>query len=126
MTRLGSFRLPLLALLPALAFAATSPLASAQETSVKLRDSFPIGSGEGTLCQVQDRSYENAAKQSIFDRSWTVVAAILVARSAISLPFNHPKPMCWHLSHSTARHRLPAARMSRTKVWAGLTGMFAS
>ena len=73
MTRPGSFRLPLLALLPALAFAATSSLASAQETSVKLRDSFPIGSGEGTLCQVQDRSYENAAKQSIFDRSWTVV-----------------------------------------------------
>src|SRR5690606_41782216 len=72
MTRPGSFRLPLLALLPALAFAATSSLASAQETSVKLRDSFPIGSGEGTLCQGQDRSYENAAKQSIFDRSWPV------------------------------------------------------
>lgn len=68
-----NFRLPLLALLPALALAATATSASAQDTPVQLRDSFPIGSGEGTLCQVQDRSVENKAKQSIFDRSWTIV-----------------------------------------------------
>lgn len=73
MTRQGLFHLPLLALLPALALATTSSLASAQETPVQLRDSFPIGTGGGTLCQVQDRSSENPAKQSIFDRSWTVV-----------------------------------------------------
>lgn len=65
--------MPLLALLPALALATTASAASAQDKSVQLRDSFPIGSGEGTLCQVQDRSLENKAKQSIFDRSWTVV-----------------------------------------------------
>ncbi len=66
-----NFRLPLLALLPLLA--ATSSLAHAQGTPVSLRDSFPIGSGDGTLCQVQDRSIENKAKQSMFDRSWAVV-----------------------------------------------------
>ncbi len=65
------FRLPFLAMLPVLA--ATSSVAYAQGTPVALRDSFPIGSGDGTLCQVQDRSLENKAKQSIFDRSWAVV-----------------------------------------------------
>ncbi len=65
------FRLPLLALLPVLA--ATSSVAFAQGTPIALRDSFPIGSGDGTLCQVQDRSLENKAKQSMFDRSWAVV-----------------------------------------------------
>ncbi|MEP2103544.1 MAG: CHAT domain-containing tetratricopeptide repeat protein [Parasphingorhabdus sp.] len=67
----GEFRLPLMALLPILA--ASSSLAHAQGMPVSLRDSFPIGSGDGTLCQVQDRSLENKAKQSIFDRSWAVV-----------------------------------------------------
>ncbi len=73
MIRPSDFRLPLLALLPALALTATSSVAHAQGTPVALRDSFPIGSGDGTLCQVQDRSLENKAKQSIFDRSWAVV-----------------------------------------------------
>ncbi|GAA0473090.1 CHAT domain-containing protein [Parasphingorhabdus litoris] len=67
----SDFRLPLLALLPVLA--AASSVAHAQGMPVSLRDSFPIGSGDGTLCQVQDRSIENKAKQSIFDRSWAVV-----------------------------------------------------
>ena len=45
----------------------------AQTRPVLLRDSFPIGNGEGILCQVQDRSIENPARQSMFDRSWAVV-----------------------------------------------------
>lgn len=65
----SNFRLPLLAL----ALATSSSVAYAQGTPVALRDSFPIGSGDGTLCQVQDRSLENKAKVSIFDRSWAVV-----------------------------------------------------
>lgn len=45
----------------------------AQQRPVLLRDSFPIGDGGGILCQVQDRSVESPAKQSIFDRSWAIV-----------------------------------------------------
>lgn len=45
----------------------------AQERPVLLRESFPIGDGGGILCQVQDRSVENPAKQGIFDRSWAIV-----------------------------------------------------
>jgi len=53
---------------------ATSPLtAFAQGTPVSLRDSFPIGNSDGTLCQVQDRSIESQAKRNMFDRSWAVV-----------------------------------------------------
>lgn len=52
----------------------SSPMvAFAQATPVSLRDSFPIGSSEGILCQVQDRSIENKAKANMFDRSWAVV-----------------------------------------------------
>lgn len=47
--------------------------AHAQQRPVLLRESFPIGDGGGILCQVQDRSVENPAKQSIFDRSWAIV-----------------------------------------------------
>lgn len=47
--------------------------ASAQTGSVLIRDSFPIGDSDGILCQVQDRSVANPAKQSIFDRRWAVV-----------------------------------------------------
>ncbi|MGB3377609.1 MAG: CHAT domain-containing protein [Allopontixanthobacter sediminis] len=47
--------------------------AAAQERPVLLRESFPIGDGGGILCQVQDRSVENPAKQGIFDRSWAIV-----------------------------------------------------
>ncbi|MEH6757467.1 MAG: CHAT domain-containing tetratricopeptide repeat protein [Parasphingorhabdus sp.] len=64
-----NFRLPLLVL----ALTTASTIAHAQGTPVALRDSFPIGSGDGTLCQVQDRSLENKTKISIFDRSWAVV-----------------------------------------------------
>nr|WP_298929117.1 CHAT domain-containing protein [uncultured Erythrobacter sp.] len=46
---------------------------SAQSSPVLTRDSFPIGDGSGILCQVQDRSVENPAKQTIFDRRWAVV-----------------------------------------------------
>lgn len=53
---------------------ATGPVtAIAQGTPVSLRDSFPIGSSDGILCQVQDRSIENKAKNNMFDRSWAVV-----------------------------------------------------
>ncbi len=47
--------------------------AAAQSAPVLLRDSFPIGEDGGLLCQVQDRSISNPARQSIFDRSWAVV-----------------------------------------------------
>lgn len=47
--------------------------ASAQTGQVLTRDSFPIGDSDGILCQVQDRSVSNPAKQSIFDRRWAVV-----------------------------------------------------
>ena len=47
--------------------------ASAQSGSIALKDSFPIGSSDGTLCQVQDRSADSKAKQDIFDRRWAVV-----------------------------------------------------
>lgn len=47
--------------------------ASAQSGGVLTRDSFPIGSSEGILCQVQDRSTANPARQTIFDRRWAVV-----------------------------------------------------
>ena len=53
------------------AFVSTPVLA--QQRPVLLRESFPIGDGGGILCQVQDRSVENPAKQSIFDRSWAIV-----------------------------------------------------
>lgn len=48
-------------------------VAEAQGRPVLLRDSFSIGSGDGVLCQVQDRSAENAVAQSSFDRAWAVV-----------------------------------------------------
>lgn len=47
--------------------------ASAQSGSVLTADSFPIGDSNGILCQVQDRSLRNPAKQSIFDRRWAIV-----------------------------------------------------
>ncbi|MBD3728800.1 MAG: CHAT domain-containing protein [Sphingomonadales bacterium] len=49
-----------------------TPLA-AQERPVLLRDSFPIGASGGILCQVQDRSVGNPARQTMFDRNWAVV-----------------------------------------------------
>jgi CHAT domain-containing protein len=55
-----------------LGFVPATP-AIAQGTPVLLRDSFPIGSGEGILCQVQDRSVGNPARQTMFDRRWAVV-----------------------------------------------------
>jgi CHAT domain-containing protein len=65
-SRIGTILLTLgLAMTPATAFA--------QGTPVSLRDSFPIGSSQGILCQVQDRSIENKAKANMFDRSWAVV-----------------------------------------------------
>ena len=60
-------------ILSLLALAAGSSAAFGQGTPVTLRDSFPIGRADGILCQVQDRSIESKAKQSMFDRSWAVV-----------------------------------------------------
>ncbi len=65
-TRIGT-------LILALGLLSSPVTAFAQGTPVSLRDSFPIGSSEGTLCQVQDRSIENKAKADMFDRSWAVV-----------------------------------------------------
>ena len=47
--------------------------AQAQGAPVLLRDSFPIGSADGILCQVQDRSVGNPARRTMFDRRWAVV-----------------------------------------------------
>ena len=47
--------------------------ARAQGTPVLLRDSFPIGSADGILCQVQDRSVGNPVRRDMFDRRWAVV-----------------------------------------------------
>lgn len=47
--------------------------AAAQTRPVLLRDSFPVGSGDGILCQAQDRSLANPARQSMFDRNWAVI-----------------------------------------------------
>lgn len=69
MTGLKQLSLPLVALMTI----ASPSIAMAQGTPVILRDSFPIGEADGILCQVQDRSLENKAKNSIFDRSWAVV-----------------------------------------------------
>lgn len=55
------------------ASAAMVTTASAQSSFILTRDSFPIGKSDGILCQVQDRSVSNPAKQSIFDRRWAVV-----------------------------------------------------
>lgn len=57
----------------AMALATSPSVAQAQGTPVTLRDSFPIGKSGGILCQVQDRSLGNKAKESMFDRSWAVV-----------------------------------------------------
>lgn len=54
-------------------FAVSMTGASAQTGSVLTTDSFPIGDSNGILCQVQDRSLNNPAKQSIFDRRWAIV-----------------------------------------------------
>lgn len=59
-------------LLTAFVAVIASPLV-AQERPVLVRDSFPIGGNGGILCQVQDRSIENPARQSPFDRRWAVV-----------------------------------------------------
>ena len=60
-------------LLAAAALMALPQVALAQGRPVLLRDSFAIGSGDGVLCQVQDRSADNAVRQSSFDRAWAVV-----------------------------------------------------
>jgi CHAT domain-containing protein len=46
--------------------------ASAQSSRPSLRDSFRLGSGAGTLCQVQSRGIDPALK-SMFDRAYTIV-----------------------------------------------------
>lgn len=60
-------------LLGGAALLALPQVAQAQGRPVLLRDSFSIGSGDGVLCQVQDRSADNAVHQSSFDRAWSVV-----------------------------------------------------
>lgn len=69
MIRLKNYCLPFIAT----ALAAVPAPSFAQGTPITLRDSFPIGESGGILCQVQDRSLENKAKRSMFDRSWAVV-----------------------------------------------------
>lgn len=64
---------PFVSLLAGVALVALPQLAQAQGRPVLLRDSFSIGSGDGVLCQVQDRSAENRAARTSFDRAWAVV-----------------------------------------------------
>lgn len=63
----------LVSILAASAALVQAQAAHAQGRPVLLRDSFAIGSGDGVLCQVQDRSIDDGARQSSFDRSWAVV-----------------------------------------------------
>ena len=63
----------IVSLLGGAAALALPQVASAQDRPVLLRDSFPIGSGDGVLCQVQDRSVDNQAGKTSFDRAWAVV-----------------------------------------------------
>lgn len=67
----GRFSTKISAICAVLAVSMTG--ASAQTGSVLTADSFPIGDSDGILCQVQDRSVNNPAKQSIFDRRWAIV-----------------------------------------------------
>jgi CHAT domain-containing protein len=60
-------------IISAIALTTIPGAATANSSSPILRDSFPIGSSDGILCQVQDRSIENKAKNNMFDRSWAVV-----------------------------------------------------
>ena len=55
------------------AILALSAPAAAQQRTVLQSDSFPIGDPGGVLCQVQDRSVSNPARQGMFDRRWAVV-----------------------------------------------------
>mgnify|MGYP003624161681 CR=1 FL=1 len=57
----------------AMALAVIPGAAFAEPVPPSLRDSFPIGDGDGILCQVQDRSIENKAKNNMFDRNWAIV-----------------------------------------------------
>ncbi|RYD63204.1 MAG: CHAT domain-containing protein, partial [Sphingomonadales bacterium] len=63
----------IVSLLAGAALLALPQVVHAQSRPVLLRDSFSIGSGDGVLCQVQDRSADNSARQSNFDRAWAVV-----------------------------------------------------
>ncbi len=45
---------------------------SAQSARPSLQDSFRLGNGGGTLCQVQVKSHD-AALNTIFDRAWSIV-----------------------------------------------------
>ncbi|MCB2084235.1 MAG: CHAT domain-containing protein, partial [Sphingomonadaceae bacterium] len=56
-----------------LAGSALSVPAHAQSRPPLVRDSFPVGDGNGILCQVQDRSVGNPAKRTMFDRRWAVI-----------------------------------------------------
>lgn len=68
MQRRGAFILTCL-----LAGSALTAPALAQTQPPLVRDSFPIGDGNGILCQVQDRSVGNPAKRTMFDRRWAVI-----------------------------------------------------
>lgn len=63
----------IVSLLAGAAVLALPQVVQAQSRPVLLRDSFSIGSGDGVLCQVQDRSADNSVRQSSFDRAWAVV-----------------------------------------------------
>lgn len=61
----------MLATMCAVAFFWANP-ALARETPVSLRDSFPLGAGAGSLCQVQSKRNPHV-ERSIYDRSWSIV-----------------------------------------------------
>lgn len=92
------------------AAALAQPLvAQAQDRPVLLRDSFAIGSGDGVLCQVQDRSADNAVSQSSFDRAWAVVC-----RDS-ALPVAH----IWAFRDFTGDARAMVAPLRRERVDCG-------
>lgn len=60
-------------LLAGMAVLAVPAAVSAQSRAPLLRDSFAIGSADGVLCQVQDRSADDSLRKSSFDRAWAVI-----------------------------------------------------
>lgn len=70
-------------LLAGAACAVVPAAATAQDRGPLLRDTFAIGSSDGILCQVQDRSADDPLRKGAFDRAWAVVcrdSALPVAR----------------------------------------------
>lgn len=107
----------------AAAMCAVSVPAAAQSAPVLLRDSFPIGDGNGILCQVQDRSVESPAKLSMFDRAWAVVCRD--SAQPVSEVFAFKRPIADDPYEVIARQRRSlincTANVKRSSALDGLT-----